>query len=118
MAGAGALTVMGEREAAEVTELESQLELESEEIEEPEIPKKRKFDIAITSETIIISALIFIGIFAWSEFLRISYATIFSESSDLSPIWLQFGYCIFITVVILIFLYIVYRLYNPCEFMY
>jgi len=79
---------------------------------------RRGPNIVLSIETIIISALIFIGILAWFEFLRSWFDNVFNDlpETNFAPIWHRLWYAIFITALVLILLYIVYRIFNPCSF--
>lgn len=77
----------------------------------PKLPPSRTSSITVSIETIIMSALIFIGILAWFEFLRTTYEVIFSidGSQHYDYIFNRFGYAIFITVVVIVLLYVLFR---------
>jgi hypothetical protein len=68
--------------------------------------------LRLSIETILISALIFIGIFTWLEFVRTWYESTFAENGNLSNIYYRFWYSIFVSALVIILLYIVYRSFN------
>ena len=71
-----------------------------------------RHNITFTIETIIISAFIFIGILTWFEFLRTLYDNVFSATGEHNYrlIYNRLWYAIFITALVLILIYIVYRI--------
>lgn len=86
--------------------------------EDDDGPRPRGPNIVLSIETIIISALIFIGILAWFEFLRSWFDNVFNgqPQTNFAPVWHRLVYAVFITALVLILLYVVYRVFNPCEF--
>ena len=86
--------------------------------EDDDVPRPRGPNIILSIETIIISALIFIGILAWFEFLRSWFDNVFNgqPQTNFVPVWHRLVYAVFITALVLILLYVVYRIFNPCEF--
>lgn len=70
---------------------------------------KRMGMISLNIETIIISALIFIGIFVWLEFIRTWFDHTFIDTTNFDLVYARFWYAIFITALVLVFLYIVVR---------
>ena len=111
--GVGTLTGAIAVEAAEEAELVDVIEEDA----DPEVPRGRPANIILSIETIIISALIFIAILAWFEFIRSWFDNVFDDEvvHNISAIFHRLWYAIFITVLALILIYIVYRLFNPCE---
>ena len=77
----------------------------------PDIPE-RQSNITVSIETIVISALIFIGILAWFEFLRTWYDNVFTLGTphNFDIVYHRLWYAIFITALVLILIYIVYRI--------
>ena len=69
-------------------------------------------NITVSIETIILSAVIFIGILSWFEFLRSWYDNVFSfdGTHNFGLIWNRFWYAVFITAVVIILIYIIYRI--------
>lgn len=80
----------------------------------PDVPDRNN-NIRLSIETIVMSALIFIAILAWFEFLRSWFDNIFNSTGThnyyaiLNRLW----YAIFITTVSLIGVYVTYRVTNP-----
>lgn len=72
-------------------------------------PKKMGL-ISLNIESIVISALIFIGIFVWLEFIRSWYDHTFIDPANFDLVYYRFCYAIFISALVLIFLYIVFRI--------
>lgn len=72
-------------------------------------------NLVVSVEIIIISALIFIAILIWFEFLRVWYDNVFGNDGDFAIVWYRLVYAIFITALVLILLYVVYRIFNPCN---
>lgn len=72
---------------------------------------ERQNNLTISIETIIMSALIFIGILAWFEFMRSWYDHTFSTTGEhnFDVVYNRFWYAIFISSLVLILMYIVYR---------
>lgn len=71
-------------------------------------------NIGVTIEIIIMSALIFIGILSWFEFIRSWYDHTFADDNhNYGIVYNRLWYAIFISSIVLILLYIVYRLANP-----
>lgn len=68
-------------------------------------------NITVSIETIILSALIFIGILSWFEFLRSWYDNVFliEGEHNFRLIWNRFWYAVFITSVVIVLVYILYR---------
>lgn len=106
--GAGVITSV---EGMELSELTTNGETES------SMPHGRSSNITVSIETIILSALIFIGILVWFEFIRVWFDNVFTNqpTHNFTIIWHRFWYAIFITALVLVLLYIVYRLFNPCD---
>lgn len=78
-------------------------------------PPDKDNNITVSIETIIMSALIFIGILSWFEFLRVWYDNVFTingEHHNFSIIYNRLWYAIFITALVLILVYVVYRIAN------
>lgn len=66
--------------------------------------------IGITISTVVISALVFISILAWTEFLRAWYDNTFVvKDSEFSLVYGRFWYAIFITLIAIIICYIIYK---------
>lgn len=77
--------------------------------EEPD-PVRRGSKITVSIETIILSALLFIGILAWFEFLRSWYENTFTltdQERRFDAVIHRFWYAIFITALVTILIYIV-----------
>jgi hypothetical protein len=68
--------------------------------------------ITVSIETILLSAVVFIGILSWFEFLRAWYDNVFAVDGNNNPgiIWNRFWYAVFITSVVIILVYIIYRI--------
>lgn len=84
---------------------------------QPKIPRSSSNSndaLAITIETIIISALIFIIILAWLDVLRVWYEIVFPINPADAGRWdflvNRVGFALFITALNLILIYIVYRI--------
>jgi hypothetical protein len=72
----------------------------------------RESNLTISIETIIMGALIFIGILSWFEFLRSWYDHTFSTDNDdnFNAVYNRFWYAVFISCLVLILMYVVYRI--------
>jgi hypothetical protein len=68
--------------------------------------------LKLSMETVVLSALLFIGIFTWLEFLRSWFDNTFAENGNLNVMYLRFWYAIFITALVAILFYVVYRAFN------
>ncbi|CAH6420007.1 Hypothetical protein HVR_LOCUS1058 [uncultured virus] len=81
----------------------------------PDAPEEKTRSLRLSIETIVMSALIFIGILAWFEFLRAWYENVFSLDGThrYDVVYNRLWYAIFITAIVLIFLYVIYRIANP-----
>lgn len=81
-----------------------------------EAVKKKLFINSII--TITVSALVFIAILAWFEFIKILYDTTFTvnktEPSKFYITYTKFWYAIFITCFVMILVYIIYRFEPYC----
>lgn len=68
--------------------------------------------ITVSIETIVLSAIVFIGILSWFEFLRAWYDNVFAVDGNNNPgiIWNRFWYAVFISSVVIILVYILYRI--------
>lgn len=80
----------------------------------PDTPDSQS-NITISIETVIMSALIFIGILAWFEFLRTWFDNVFTINGqhNYSFIYNRLWYAIFITALVLVLLYVVFRAASP-----
>ena len=76
--------------------------------------EKKTRSLKISIETIVMSALIFIAILAWFEFLRTWFDTVFSQtqSHHFNAVYNRLWYAIFVTSISLILVYIVYHIAN------
>jgi H+/Cl- antiporter ClcA len=79
------------------------------------VSAQRQSNITVSVETIIMSALIFIGILAWFEFLRTWYDNVFTLKTEHNYFFIynRLWYAIFITALVLVLLYVVYRFAMP-----
>ena len=76
--------------------------------------EKKTRSLKISIETIVMSALIFIAILAWFEFLRTWFDTVFSytPAQHFNLVYNRLWYAIFVTSISLILVYIVYHVAN------
>lgn len=74
--------------------------------------EKSKKNITVSVETVIMSALIFIAVLIWFDFLRNLYnATYLSEDeTKYKVVWASFFYALFITALNIVLIYMVYKL--------
>lgn len=77
----------------------------------PERPRGKVSSITVSIETVIMSALIFVAILAWFEFLRAWYDNTFDNRPvhDYDIVYHRFWYAIFITALAIVLLYILLR---------
>lgn len=77
----------------------------------PDVPE-RQSNITVSIETIVMSALIFIAILAWFEFLRVWFDNVFNSDGhrNYTAIYHRLWYAIFVTALAIVLLYIVYRI--------
>lgn len=77
----------------------------------PDVPE-RQSNITVSIETIVMSALIFITILAWFEFLRVWFDNVFNTDipRNYNAIYHRLWYAIFVTALAIVLLYIVYRI--------
>lgn len=78
----------------------------------PDVTNRYPSNITVSIETIVMSALIFIAILSWFEFLRSWYDNVFNidGTRNYTAIYHRLWYAIFITALVIILLYIVYRI--------
>lgn len=77
----------------------------------PDVPERQR-NITVSIETIVMSALIFIAILAWFEFLRVWFDNVFNTDAqrNYNIIYHRLWYAIFVTALAIVLLYIVYRI--------
>ena len=76
--------------------------------------KKKEGKFKINVETIIISALIFLAILAWFDYIQTAFyfwAQPEEQKGEITPST-KFWYAIFITILVIILVYIVHRLFE------
>lgn len=87
----------------------------SKDLDLPKEPGRKSNNLRLSIETILMSAFIFIAILSWFEFLRVLYENVFPLDGiqHFNIVYNRFWYAIFITALVIVLLYIVYRIYNP-----
>lgn len=80
----------------------------------PDSQTKYGGSLVISIETILMSGLIFIGLLSWFEFLRSWYDNTFAINGiyNMRAVIQRLWYAIFVTALVLILLYVVYRISN------
>ena len=73
---------------------------------------RRESNITVSIETLVMSALIFIAILSWFEFIRVWFDNVFTSDVDHNYrlIYHRLWYAIFITALCIVLLYVVYRI--------
>jgi hypothetical protein len=73
----------------------------------------------VTVWTVILSACIFIAILTWLEFIRVFYDTVFDplipERRNWLSVWTRFSYAFFITALMIVLVYIIFRFSKEYE---
>jgi len=80
----------------------------------PDMIEEKRPAFSVSIETIVVSALIFIAILAWFEFVRSWFDNTFDGKAvhDLGLVYHRFWYAIFVSVLVVILIYVVYRFAN------
>ncbi len=84
----------------------------------PDVPNRPSKDINVNMITIILSALIFVAILSWIDVVRLWYENTYpyNRQRDFGIMYHQMGYALFITLLVLVLVYVIYKIDEMIDF--